>query len=184
MDRSIFYGNIMLIVCIGIYLLWWALAFKPGAEEATTRNGVIIIIAAIVGIIGIIVMVKGIRSVPEGGELFSNKWVIIAGVAAYVALFLFSWFVFKRQVTTELLLIVGWTVLEMIVVNVMYQYGMIMSGRALLVITVIIAAAIIGFICYLLYYNLEGNKAYIDGMIPLVLTGAVTAWITVLTALI
>jgi adenylate cyclase len=37
----------------------------------------------------------------------------------------------------------------------------------------VVVSAVLSFVCYMLYYNLETMPGYIDGMIPLGLTAAV-----------
>ena len=181
MEKSIFFGNILIIICVVFYLIWWAVAFKPNAVSHNKKNGILLGIAAVVGVIGVIVVIKGIRYFSGEGELLPSEMVIWSGVAVYAALLIFTFLVFKRQVTTELLLIVGWAVLEIMVINTLYGYGLIMSVIAYIVITSIITVSVVNLICYILYYKMENNAAYVDGMIPLILTGIITAWITFLT---
>jgi len=182
MERSIYYGNNLLIICVIFYLIWWVLAFRPNHVPDGLRNGIILGIATVSGFVGIIMMVKGIRAIPEGGELFSSKLVIWGGIALYIVLLLVTSLLLKRQVTTELLLIVGWAMLEIIVVNTMYGCGDMKSGIAMAVIIIIAAAAVISLACYLAYYKLEGNAAYVDGMIPLIVTGIVMILISYITS--
>lgn len=182
MERSIYFGNNLLIICVVFYLLWWILAFRPGGVPDNLRNGIILGIATVSGIVGIVMMIKGIRSIPAGGELFSSRLVIWGGIAVYILLLLGTTLLFKRQVTTELLLIVGWAMLEIIVINTMFGCGDLRTGIAVAVIIIIAAAAVVSLVCYLVYYKLEGNAAYVDGMIPLIVTGVVMILVSYITS--
>ena len=77
-----------------------------------------------------------------------------------------------RQVTTELILIVGWTVLEISALDTMQCFnslGGITTKTALILMAVVIVMAVASMVAYLLYYGLDAVKGYIDGMIPLIL---------------
>jgi hypothetical protein len=182
MERSIYFGNNLLIICVVFYLIWWIVAFRPNAVPDNLRNGILLGIAVVSGFVGIIMMIKGLRSIPGGGELFSSRLVIWGGIGLYIVLLLITSMLLKRQVTTELLLIVAWAMLEIIVVNTMFGCGDIGTGIAVAVIIIIAVAAVISLACYLLYYTLEGRAAYVDGMIPLVITGLVMILISYITS--
>lgn len=85
--------------------------------------------------------------------------------------FIVSNIIFHRMVTMELFLIVGWTVLNLIVVDTLYASGLF-SGRVsslFVVLTLIVVVA--SLYCYMIYYDLEKWKGYIDGFLPLVMVG-------------
>ena len=75
---------------------------------------------------------------------------------------------FHRIVTTELILIVGWTVLEMTVINRLSAAGGL-SDRGFAVMCIVIAAAfLISMVLYVAYYRMEEMKAFYAAMVPLV----------------
>ena len=96
-----------------------------------------------------------------------------------MVLFLVTYLIFKRQVTTELFLIVGWAVLELCAVNVLYGMGQFQLTGAVVFAVIIAAAALISLICYIFYYKLGQTAGYIDGMIPLILAAVVMSVITI-----
>ena len=103
---------------------------------------------------------------------FIPVWIIpVLGIISYMVLLFVSANLFHRQVTSELFIIVGWTVLELCLVGTLYRYGIIGRGNLAAHITGIIIVTVLSMVCYLLYYDLEYVKGYIDGMIPLILTG-------------
>ena len=103
---------------------------------------------------------------------FIPVWIIpVLGIISYMILLFVSANLFHRQVTSELFIIVGWTVLELCIVGTLYRYGAIGRGNLAAYITGIIIVTVLSMVCYLLYYDLEYVKGYIDGMIPLILTG-------------
>ena len=61
----------------------------------------------IAGVVLSLTKVPAIRS-PK----IESIWILTAGIAAYVILLLITRFAFNRIVTTELILIVGWTILD------------------------------------------------------------------------
>ena len=77
------------------------------------------------------------------------------------------------MVTSELLIITAWAVLELCVVNTLYRCENLVSGTAVRLSVWILAAALVSLVCYLLYYRLPYTAGYIDGCIPLVLAIAV-----------
>ncbi len=88
----------------------------------------------------------------------------------------------KRQVTTELFLIVGWTVLMFLELNALYGMGHYTRTVTILLFVITVVAAAVGLVCYLLYYNLDKVKGYVDGMIPLLLVAVMMAVVTVSVA--
>ena len=97
---------------------------------------------------------------------------------AYIALLLVTDFLFHRMVTTELILIVGWTMLELVVAGRLYAAGALENGSFLAVCMVIAAAFLISIVLYVAYYRMEEIKAFYVAMVPLV-TEAVTMGVLV-----
>ncbi len=176
--RQLLIGNLMLIFCCVFYLIWWLIAFKPEGAIKGMRSGWLLIPAFVLGIIAIIEMVIGSNMGGAARRLMPTAVILIGGLAAYVILLIVSWILLKRPVTTELLLIVGWTVLAYLEINALY--GTERFGRPLAITFLIVAAAAaaIGIVCYLLYYGLDARAGYIDGTVPLLLIAGVMAVLT------
>lgn len=177
--KQIFQSNILLITCCAFYLAWWLLAFKPNGAITGMKTGWLLIPAFVAGLIVIILAVKGIQSASVHTTMFPKEWLLWGGIALYLILLAVTALLFKRQVTTELFLIVGWAVLALSEINVLYGMGLFSHRQALIFAVVIGIAALISLVCYLLYYNLGNRAGYFDGMVPLFMVALVTAGISV-----
>mgnify|MGYP001220161938 CR=1 FL=1 len=177
--KELLYGNLLLLGCCAFYLLWWIIAFKPGGPHESGRTGLILVPAFLTGIAAIYFTIRSMGTIPVTRALFASKTLLIGGVAIYIILLLITSLAFKRQVTTELLLIIGWAVMAMSEVNVIYGAGQYGLREALIVIVVIAAAAAAAMVCYMLYYGLSEKSGYIDGMLPLIIVAVITVWLAI-----
>jgi len=105
------------------------------------------------------------RQVASGGTF------ALIGVVIYVVLLVVTGKLLHRRVTTELVLIVGWCVLEAVVLNAVYGSGALSASRAVAYLVLMIAALVIGLVCYLLYYKLPDMTAFRVAAVPLVVDG-------------
>ncbi len=174
------WGNLLLIGCCAFYLFWWAIAFKPTGAIKGLKSGWLLIPAFLLGIAAVIMITKGANGADTAQSFFTARTVLLAAVISYVVLLLVTQIVFHRQVTTELLLIVGWTALAFLESNALYGMGVITLNGALGLFAVAVIAAVLSMICYVLYYGLGARTGYIDGMIPLILVAAYMAVMAVL----
>jgi len=177
--KQIFRSNILLIICCVFYLVWWLLAFKPTGAIKGIKTGWLLIPAFAAGSVAIILAVKGVLSSSVGVALFQSGLLLCGGIAAYLILLAVTRLLFKRSVTTELFLIVGWAMLVLSEINVLYGIGRFSHGLAAIFAVVIGVAALISLVCYVLYYNLGNRAGYFDGMIPLLMVALVMAGISV-----
>ena len=177
--RELFWGNVLLMVCSLFYLAWWIVAFKPNGAAKEIITGPLLAAAMMAGIIAVVLTIMGINTIPHEATLLPMKPIIWGGVAAYFILLAITYFLFKRQVTSELLLIVGWAMLELSVINVLYGAGRFGMKTAIVLFVAIGIAVVISLVSYVLYYRLEENSSYIDGMIPLIIETLVMAGISV-----
>ncbi len=177
--RQMLIGNLLLIGCCVFYLIWWFVAFKPEGAVTGAKSGWLLIPAFILGILAIVQIVRGgcLSELPK--VLMPRMAVVICGVAAYVILLIVSRITLKRPVTTELLLIVGWAVLAFLEVNALYGLDQFTKAAAIVFLVLIVAAAAIGIVCYLLYYGLDVRAGYIDGMVPLLLVAVMMAAVSI-----
>ena len=166
--KQVLTGQILLILCCVVYLDWWYRGFRPGVyvSRAGGVNGILLLITAALGMTGIIFSLMPVQYVAE--PIFSQLSTIIFGIAAYILLLAVTKWGFHRIVTTELILIVGWTTLEMAVVNKLYAAGAMSYGGLLLTLIVIAAAFLISIVLYVAYYRMEEMKAFYAAMVPLV----------------
>lgn len=162
-------GHIALAVCAALYLVWWAIYFRPGAAETPSvvrAVGVACILGAIVT--GFFAVVRIVQA--QGGlQLLVSAWMfVVAGLVVYFVLLAITKLAFGRPVTTELALIVGWLVLEAIALEALFACGAV-GTTMLVVLAIIVALAAVGaLICYVLYYQLPMPASFFDGCGPLV----------------
>lgn len=171
---KIMIGQMTLMICCGFYLLWWRISYRP--NETVNRlsgiNGVLLLITAISGVVGVILSSQGQSALPAVKTLKMQKYQIMAGgIIAYVLLFIMTTTLFHRPVTTELFLIIGWVVLELMIVNALNGANQISDTRFWLLIAVIMIAFCISMGLYILYYRMEPYKAYYWAMVPLITEG-------------
>lgn len=167
--RRVLAGQILLIICFGFYLVWWYRGFRPGTSVNRVRglNGVLLGLTALFGVSGIALTVLG-GSAIEGVPKINPALIPAIGIAAYVALLLITRGLFQRVVTSELLLIVGWTVLEAWTIVVLNGAAYLSDGQFAALMAVLAAAFIVSNILYVAYYRMEEMKAFYAAMVPLV----------------
>ncbi len=169
--RQVVGGNVGLILCLALYLVWWCVTFKPGAS-GTPFGTVCIIVGALAGILGLVFVLMGLSGIPAVGNAIPNWWFVVGGLIAYVVLMFSTYLLLHRPVTTELFLIVGFAVLELYAINVLRSAGCF-SMTLSVVLVVVLAIVVIGsLVGYMLYYQLGGMAGYIDGMVPLAVSAA------------
>ncbi|MCD7955667.1 MAG: hypothetical protein LUG93_07945 [Lachnospiraceae bacterium] len=180
--RKMLTGNILMVLCCIFYLAWWLLAFKPSGAIKGMKSGWLLLPAFAFGVAAVYQIAGGSGSVDSQQKLFSGNSIIIGSVAAYIILFAGTAVLLKRQVTTELFLIVGWTALMFLELNALYGMGHYTRTVMILLLVITLVAAAASLVCYLLYYNLDKMKGYVDGMIPLLLVVVMMAVVTVSAA--
>ena len=181
-SKQIITGNIFLVICCIFYLIWWIIAFKPEGAIKGMKSGWLLLPAIVFGLTSIAILIRSFR-IPDGvTSLFQNLMVVIIGAVVYVAFLVITGFFLHRVVTTELLLIVGWVVLAVCEINILYAYEIIGRAAAWSLITVTLMAGAVSMICYMRYYALDARKGWICGMIPLILVMAVMLILTAIAA--
>ena len=161
----------MLATCAGCYLLWWGVAFYPERHAPLWLSGILLVATAVCGIMAVNWMSQGIFQTEGIRKGVSGGWIMAGGVICYVVLLVISNLVFHRMVTTELFLIVGWAVLNLVTVNTLYASGLFSAGISVVFCVLTLAVVVGSLYCYMIYYNLEKWKGYIDGFLPLVMVG-------------
>lgn len=176
--KQILRGNFLLILCCAFYLAWWLLAFKPTGAIHGMKTGCLLIPAFAAGLTAVVLIVRGLSSTGVKASLFPGGWILGGGIAAYLILLAVTLLLFKRPVTTELFLIVGWAMLALSEVNTLYGAGRFSHGTAVIFAAVIGLATLVSLVCYVLYYRLGDRAGYLDGMIPLLAAALVMAGIS------
>ena len=177
-EKQIFIGNALFIVCCGFYFAWWLLAFKPSGAVAGMKSGWLLIPALIAGLLGVIIAIRGIVLEVPKTQLLYGRYIIFGGIAAYIILMVITALPFKRPVTSELLLIIGWGMFAFAEINLLYGIGLFTHKLSFGFLMIIGLAIVISLVCYILYYRLDSRAGYVDGMVPLLLAAFVTAGIS------
>jgi hypothetical protein len=163
---EIFAGNLLLLFCTLFYLAWWVVSYRPNSSGGSA-GGFYITAAFITGIAAIALMYGGINSLSQDSKGLPVRFILMGGVAMFFILLLITAVAFHRIVTSELMLIHIWAVLELSAVAVLYGTGRFGAGRAAALAVLVGIATIAGLICYVLYYRLDETARYWNGMIPL-----------------
>jgi hypothetical protein len=171
---ELFSGNLLFLFCSLFYLVWWIVAFRPNSSGGSS-GGVFIMFAFITGIAALVLMSVGVNALARDSKALPVRFILLGAVALYLILLPVTAVVFHRQVTSELIIMLIWAALELSVITVLYGTGRFGVGRTALAVTIVCIATVIGLICYLLYYRLDGASNYIDGMIPLATDAVVMA---------
>ena len=172
---TLFKGILMLAACSGCYLVWWGVAFYPERHVPLWLSGILLVATAACGIMAVNWMAQGIFSGREKCVQEFLVWggILAGGVIGYVVLLVISNIVFHRMVTTELFLIIGWAVLNLITVDTLYASGSFSAGVSVAFVVLTLVVVVASLYCYMIYYELETWKGYIDGFLPLVMVGIV-----------
>jgi hypothetical protein len=171
---EIFAGNLLLLFCSLFYLVWWVVSFRPNSSGGSA--GVFYITAAfITGVAAIALMSGGINSLSQDSKSLPVRFILLGSAALFLVLLLVTAIAFHRIVTSELIIIHIWAALELSVVAVLYGTGRFGSGRAATLAALVGIATVIGLICYVLYYRLDGTASYWNGMVPLMMDAFVMA---------
>ncbi len=176
--KQMLWGNVLLVLCCGFYLLWWMLAFKPSGAVKGIRSGWLLIPAFVCGLAAVYLILRGASSLHAARTFFPGTSLLIGAIAVYFILLAVTALGLRRQVTTELLLIVGWAALVAAEVNALYGIGRFNCAAAAGFFVAAGVCAVIGLICYVLFYGLDSSAGYIDGMIPLLLAATVMIVLT------
>ena len=168
-------GQALLIVCCIFYLVWWGVAFHPdhGNSHTSGIDGILLLITAGFGLAGLYINMMGIIKTPPGKGFTSGIIIIAAGIATYLILLYGTGIFLHRQVTSELFLIVGWSMLEVASINRAFAWESITIDKAAILLIITAIAAILSLFFYLQYYRVKPMTGYLFGMVPLI-TEAIT----------
>ena len=170
--RHIITGQTLLIACCIFYMIWWYRGFRPNVEADRLGgiNGILLLITVILGVAGILF---SLMPTPEtAGTKYGQMYIIIGGIAAYIILMMVTKYAFNRIVTSELFLIIGWTMLELSLLNRLSGSGLLSETGLMVVYVSITLAFIISMVLYVAYYRMEDNAAFYSAMVPLITEAA------------
>ncbi|MCL2881754.1 MAG: hypothetical protein FWF45_02520 [Coriobacteriia bacterium] len=177
--RAIFFGNLLLVLCCVFYLAWWFLAFRVNNPIKGIQSGWLLIPAAVAGLSAVVLTIQGITATKAESALVPSHVFLWGGAIAFVILAVITVVVFKRQMTSELLLFVFWGALALAEVNVLYGSQQLSSVAALVLTLIVVLVVAASLVCYVLFYRLEPRLAFWDGAIPLLLIALTMAALSV-----
>jgi hypothetical protein len=165
------------------YLIWWYLGYQPNTQvdRAGGINGILLMLTAAFGVAG---LVLGLMPVEETlTTKYRQMYIVIGGIAAYIILMIITKYGFQRIVTTELFLIVGWTMFEMSLLNRLSGSGLLVGPKLVAMYVVIAVAFVISMVLYVAYYRMEEMKAFYAAMVPLITEGVSMGVLALMLAL-
>lgn len=171
---ELFYGNLLLFACSLLYLAWWVLVFRSGTSGGTAGS-VCLAAAFVTGIAAICLMTAAICSLAVRSKGLPVRAILIGAAVLYILLLAVTAMVFRRPVTSELLILHIWAAVELAAVAVLAGTGRFGPERAVPLVILVGAASAVGIVCYVLYYRLGGMAGYWDGMAPLAADALVMA---------
>ncbi len=142
------------------------------------RSDWLLIPAVVFGLAAVYLILRGNSSIQPARTFFPEISLLIGTIAVYFLLLAVTALGMKRQVTTELLLIVAWAALVFTEVNALYGIERFSGSAAVLFFVVTDGCAVASLICYVLFYGLDSRAGYFDGMTPLLLAAAVMVVLT------
>ncbi len=131
--------------------------------------------AFISGIAAIVLLSGGINTLSQNAKSVPVWLILLVGAGMFILILLVTTTIYHRPVTSELLIIHIWAVLELSAVVVLYGTGRFGMGRTVLLLALTGIAFVAGVISYVLYYRLSGIVSYRDGMAPLIIDASVMA---------
>lgn len=168
-------SNLLLSVTALFYLLWWIVFFRPGSTvkypslEHSLGNGSLVI-AAVTGLLAIVFMVRGLYKTLDD-QLPKFGHAAFGATMSYMAVAFCTQILLDRHVTTELSIMVVYTVLEILCLIDCSRSGLTDKTDTALTTAGLLFVTIVNIFCYCVYYFLDDTWRFIDGMIPLVLCG-------------
>ncbi len=164
-------GHAALLCCAVLYLVWWLIFFRPHTTVSKPLYGIgvlCILGATLTGIFGTLSVAQGAYALDES----TDALLFIGGaVVAYLVLVALTRGILKRQITTELVLIVAWSALEFFTAHQLFNTETIpnIAGWFLFALTLIFTAE--SLVCYTLYFRVKPLPALFIGAAPLASVG-------------
>lgn len=180
---KVFGGNLLMIVTIACYIAWWTVSFRPGGDSKTAAAFIFISVTLIAGLAAITALLIGIKSLSQAGKGIPLAYILLGAAALYLILLAVTTILFKRIVTSELLLITVWAAVECSAIAVLHGSSRFSMGQAMALAVLVLLATITGIVCYILHYRLDETARFWNGLIPLMVDGGVVAVLLAVLAL-
>ena len=161
-DWKIFLGHSLLLVGILFYALWWITSFS-----ISNWSGPFILLALAMGMTAMILLSSSLTPFFASEKVSWTVYVIAGFALISVALLFVTRYLWQRPVTSELLILLAWATVEVLVVLSLRVLGTFSRLQTALSLSQIFVASLVGLVCYVLYYRLEPNAQFWDGLIPL-----------------
>ncbi|WP_091412374.1 hypothetical protein [Friedmanniella luteola] len=175
-------GEVLLVVCSLSYLVWWTLTFRPSVRTPP-GGGLFLAGAVLSGVGGLVLLAAGIAALLPKASWTALGATIAGGVMVGALLLYVTSSVAHRPLTTELPLIVVWTTMQLAAGITLQTAGVLTSSTASTWMVATAVAALVGLVCYLIFYRLDPIPAYWIGMVPLVVDGVVAALLAAIVTL-
>lgn len=176
--KEIITGQLLLSAGALFYTGWWLAAFKPdSARSGGALAALLFFLLAAFGLSGTALTVHGIHGLPLPASWPGSGMLFIMALLIYFILLTGSVKLFGRKPTTELILMVLWALMEIMALGALHETGALTGTAYGLTWAAVIAASLIAFAAYMVYYRMDDDTAYITGAIPLLVDGAVTLFI-------
>lgn len=172
---KLFGGNTFLVVTIAFYIAWWAVSFRPNRNSTTAGAGLFLAVAFLTGLAAIAMLFLGISALSQVGKGIPLIYILPGVVAIYLLLLAVTQIAFHRVVTSELLLITVWAVMEGSAIAVLQGSGRFSLRQTLTLATLVLLATGVGLVCYILHYRLDEIPRFWNGIIPLAVDAGVVA---------
>lgn len=179
--KDVVFGQFSLAIGALFYTFWWLSAFKPSGNTGWTSglSGILFLFLALFGLGGVGLTIYGIHGLPLPSAWPGSGTLSLTALIIYFILLFITSKIFGRIPTTELLLIVCWTLLETLALGVLFEAKSLSLLSFLLSALCIGAATLLSFGSYMIYYKIDEETAYILGAIPLLSDGAVSLFMAV-----
>lgn len=164
-------GNTRLLLCFVFYLGWWVVAFNPKCPIRGLRSGWLLVPALVFGVLALIDIAQGI--VIDGAPV-PGLAIVAGGMAGYLILLGITGGLLHRPVTTELLIIVMWATVSVLETNSLVALGSVSPTQGMVLTILCLVGTAVSIVCYQLFYKLEDMAAFVDGAIPLLVSGTMT----------
>ena len=169
--RQIITGQLLMVICCIFYLIWWYMGYRPGVQVDRMQgaNGVLFMLIFVSGVAGLVF--NFMPSAETSTTKYRQIFIVLGGIATYIIFMIITKYGFHRIVTTELFLIVGWTMLELSILNRLSGSELLVGSRLVLMYCVIALAFAISMVLYVAYYRMDKMKAFYVAMVPLITEG-------------
>lgn len=170
----LFAGDALLLFCSVFYMAWWLICFRPGSPGLSS-GWALLALAFATGLPALVLLALSVSALnaASGGGLSGP--ILLGALALYLILLLVTKAAFHRPVTSELLIMLVWAAAQLCAVAALRGAGRFGPGRTAALAVLVGLATAADVVCYVLYYRLDAQASYWDGLVPLASDAAVMA---------